>query len=86
MLKVLHELHTAMKTHHNYQSEFRQAESKLQVQILDFAFSNHRDMVVTLFKNQLSRKSMRLNIRTRILSLNLNGLLLDTYLLFPFPV
>ena len=31
VLKVLHELHTAMKTHHNYQSEFRQAESKLQV-------------------------------------------------------
>ena len=31
MLKVLHELHTAMKTHHTYQSEFRQAESKLQV-------------------------------------------------------
>merc|ERR1711997_1064935 len=30
VLKVLHELHTAMKTHHNYQSEFRQAESKLQ--------------------------------------------------------
>jgi hypothetical protein len=31
VLKVLHELHTAMKTHHNYQSEFRQAENKLQV-------------------------------------------------------
>ncbi len=31
VLKVLHELHTAMKTHHTYQSEFRQAESKLQV-------------------------------------------------------
>jgi SLIT-ROBO Rho GTPase activating protein len=31
VLKVLHELHTAMKTHHNYQSEFRQAETKLQV-------------------------------------------------------
>ena len=31
VLKVLHELHTAMKTHHNYQSEFRQAEAKLQV-------------------------------------------------------
>ena len=31
VLKVLHELHTAMKTHHAYQSEFRQAESKLQV-------------------------------------------------------
>merc|ERR1719460_831168 len=30
VLKVLHELHTAMKTHHNYQSEFRQAESNLQ--------------------------------------------------------
>ena len=28
---MLHELHTAMKTHHTYQSEFRQAESKLQV-------------------------------------------------------
>ena len=34
VLKVLHELHTAMKTHHNYQSEFRQAESKLQVRLL----------------------------------------------------
>ena len=33
VLKVLHELHTAMKTHHNYQSEFRQAESKLQVRL-----------------------------------------------------
>jgi hypothetical protein len=31
VLKILHELHTAMKTHHNYQSEFRQAETKLQV-------------------------------------------------------
>lgn len=31
VLKVLHELHTAMKTHHTYQSEFRQAENKLQV-------------------------------------------------------
>jgi hypothetical protein len=31
VLKALHELHTAMKTHHAYQSEFRQAESKLQV-------------------------------------------------------
>ena len=31
VLKVLHELHTAMKTHHNYQTEFRQAENKLQV-------------------------------------------------------
>merc|ERR1719264_1601263 len=31
VLKVLHELHTAMKTHHTYQSEFRQAESKLAV-------------------------------------------------------
>ena len=26
----MHELHTAMKTHHKYQSEFRQAETKLQ--------------------------------------------------------
>ena len=34
VLKVLHELHTAMKTHHNYQSEFRSAENKLQVIIL----------------------------------------------------
>ena len=31
VLKVLHELHTAMKTHHSYQTEFRTAESKLQV-------------------------------------------------------
>ena len=31
VLKVLHELHTAMKTHHNYQTEFRTAESKLQM-------------------------------------------------------
>jgi len=31
VLKVLHELHTAMKTHHTYQAEFRQAENKLQV-------------------------------------------------------
>merc|ERR1711976_48971 len=31
VLKVLHELHTAMKTHHNYQSEFRSAENKLQM-------------------------------------------------------
>ena len=31
VLKVLHELHTAMKTHHTYQSEFRVSESKLQV-------------------------------------------------------
>ena len=29
---------------------------------------------------------MHLNKRTPILSLNLNGLLLDTYLLIPFPV
>jgi hypothetical protein len=28
---VLHELHTAMKTHQTYNSEFRQAENKLQV-------------------------------------------------------
>ena len=39
VLKVLHELHTAMKTHHNYQSEFRQAESKLQVKECDIYFS-----------------------------------------------
>jgi len=31
VLKSLHELHTAMKTHHTYQSEFRQAESKLAI-------------------------------------------------------
>ena len=31
VLKVLHELHTAMKTHQTYQSEFRQAENKLQI-------------------------------------------------------
>ena len=31
VLKALHELHTAMKTHHSYQQEFRQAESKLAV-------------------------------------------------------
>jgi len=31
ILKVLHELHTAMKTNHTYQSEFRLAESKLAV-------------------------------------------------------
>jgi len=30
VLKVLHELHTAMKTLHTYQSEFRQAESRFQ--------------------------------------------------------
>ena len=44
VLKVLHELHTAMKTHHNYQSEFRQAESKLQVKYkytLDILFSSN---------------------------------------------
>ena len=28
---MLHELHTAMKTHQTYQSEFRQAENKLQI-------------------------------------------------------
>jgi len=31
VLKVLHELHTAMKTHHAYLAEFRQAESKLAI-------------------------------------------------------
>ncbi|XP_059099709.1 SLIT-ROBO Rho GTPase-activating protein 1-like isoform X3 [Tigriopus californicus] len=31
VLKVLHELHTTMKTHHAYQSEFRQSENKLQM-------------------------------------------------------
>ena len=31
VLKVLHELHTAMKTHQTYQSEYRQAENRLQV-------------------------------------------------------
>ena len=43
VLKVLHELHTAMKTHHNYQSEYRLAETKLQVNDLiymTFAFSS----------------------------------------------
>ena len=34
VLKALHELHTAMKTHHAYQQEFRQAESKLAVKLL----------------------------------------------------
>ena len=29
--RTLHELHTAMKTHHTYQTECRQAESKLRV-------------------------------------------------------
>ena len=33
VLKALHELHTAMKTHHAYQGEFRQAESKLAVSL-----------------------------------------------------
>eukprot|EP00096_Caligus_rogercresseyi_P000876 TRINITY_DN1143_c0_g1_i7.p1 TRINITY_DN1143_c0_g1~~TRINITY_DN1143_c0_g1_i7.p1 ORF type:complete len:1149 (+),score=380.76 TRINITY_DN1143_c0_g1_i7:406-3852(+) len=31
VLKVLHELHTAMKTHHSYQSDYRLAETKYQV-------------------------------------------------------
>jgi len=31
VLKALHELHTAMKTYHAYQQEFRQAESKLAI-------------------------------------------------------
>ncbi|XP_040563935.1 SLIT-ROBO Rho GTPase-activating protein 1 isoform X2 [Lepeophtheirus salmonis] len=31
VLKVLHELHTAMKTHHSYQSDYRLAENKYQV-------------------------------------------------------
>lgn len=30
ILKVLHELHTTMKTYHSYQSELRQAEAKLR--------------------------------------------------------
>ena len=38
ILKVLHELHTAMKTNHTYQSEFRQAESKLAVRLTRFVF------------------------------------------------
>lgn len=31
MLRVLHELHTTMKTYHAYQGEFRQAENKLRL-------------------------------------------------------
>lgn len=31
LLKVLHELHTAMKTYHDYQGELKQAESKLKI-------------------------------------------------------
>ncbi|KAL0278858.1 UNVERIFIED_CONTAM: hypothetical protein PYX00_000549 [Menopon gallinae] len=31
ILRVLHELHTTMKTYHAYQAEFRQAENKLRV-------------------------------------------------------
>ncbi|EEB12153.1 SLIT-ROBO Rho GTPase-activating protein, putative [Pediculus humanus corporis] len=31
ILRVLHELHTTMKTYHAYQAEFRQAENKLKV-------------------------------------------------------
>ncbi len=31
ILRTLHELHTAMKTHHTYQTECRQAESKLRL-------------------------------------------------------
>jgi len=31
MLRVLHELHTTMKTYHEYQGEFRQAENKLRL-------------------------------------------------------
>ena len=38
VLKVLYDLHTAMKTHHTYQSEFRLAESKLQVCLSDSLF------------------------------------------------
>ena len=34
VLKALHELHTAMKTHHSYQSEFRATESKLEVKAI----------------------------------------------------
>ena len=34
VLKALHELHTAMKTHHSYQSEFRQTESRLEVKAI----------------------------------------------------
>lgn len=30
ILRVLHELHTTMKTYHSYQVELRQAESKLR--------------------------------------------------------
>ncbi|XP_069700289.1 SLIT-ROBO Rho GTPase-activating protein 1-like isoform X2 [Periplaneta americana] len=31
ILRVLHELHTTMKTYHSYQGEYRQAETKLRV-------------------------------------------------------
>lgn len=31
ILRTLHELHTTMKTHHAYQTECRQAESKLRL-------------------------------------------------------
>lgn len=30
-MRTLHELHTTMKTHHTYQTECRQAESKLRL-------------------------------------------------------
>jgi hypothetical protein len=31
ILRVLHELHTTMKTYHSYQGEYRQAENKLRI-------------------------------------------------------
>jgi hypothetical protein len=34
VLKVLHELLTAMKTHQTYRSEFRQSQSKFQVRYI----------------------------------------------------
>ena len=47
VLKALHELHTAMKTHHAYQGEFRQAESKLAVSLRKLCLS--RRMNILLF-------------------------------------
>jgi hypothetical protein len=60
VLKVLHELHTAMKTHHAYQSEFRQAESKLQVRVFTKC---HRDFREILLNSLFSRNFVKYHLQ-----------------------
>lgn len=75
ILRVLHELHTTMKTYHSYQAELRQAETKLrtaelQRSKLEQSFS--QDKLERSKKYKLMEKEV-MKVSSNIVSCTLNG-------------